>query len=161
MGDAYGNEFFINKIIINNLKRSNMKKKKVYLVAALVVMAVTVLNVKTVLEVNRTYDLAMTSIDALSENGDGENGTGGNDTGENNSGEYEFSIHYNDCTISQTVGSDGTITVFGKKYTVGNYKVGAKFSKTWRKVARDCSKDGNYACSTYTCAQLYEKLGGF
>ena len=54
-----------------------MKKKMIYVVAALVLGAVTVFNVKTVLEANHVYDLTMTSIDALSENSDGESGESG------------------------------------------------------------------------------------
>lgn len=49
-----------------------MKKKMIYVVAALMISAVAVFNVITVLEANHVYDLTMTSIDALSENGDGE-----------------------------------------------------------------------------------------
>ena len=52
----------------------------IYVVAALVLGAVTVFNVKTVLEANHVYDLTMTSIDALSENSDGESGESGGST---------------------------------------------------------------------------------
>lgn len=62
-----------------------MKKKMIYVVAALVLGAVTVFNVKTVLEANHVYDLTMTSIDALSENSDGESGESGGSTGDGES----------------------------------------------------------------------------
>lgn len=57
----------------------------IYVVAALVLGAVTVFNVKTVLEANHVYDLTMTSIDALSENSDGESGESGGSTGDGES----------------------------------------------------------------------------
>ena len=56
-----------------------MKKKMIYVVAALVLGAVTVFNVKTVLEANSLYDLTQTSIAALSY--DGESVEGGESSG--------------------------------------------------------------------------------
>ena len=58
-----------------------MKKKMIYVVAALVLGAVTVFNVKTVLEANLVYDLSMTYIDAPSVNSDGESGVSGGSSG--------------------------------------------------------------------------------
>lgn len=76
-----------------------MKKKMIYVVAALVLGAVTVFNVKTVLEANHVYDLTMTSIDALSENSDGESGeSGGSQTGQY---EYKDGAPYSSiCNVS-------------------------------------------------------------
>lgn len=99
-----------------------MKKKIVCVVAALIIGVVTVLNVKTVLDANRSYDLAMTSIDALSENGNGESG----DQESNNNGSGKFYYEHlkgrpDDCKLFRHVNANGNIayTTDGKGFEVG------------------------------------------
>lgn len=79
-----------------------MRKKIICVVAAFILVAVTTFNVKTVLEVNRVYDIAMTSFDALSENANGE----GSKDGESETGKYEYPNGYPYSSICQGRGSE-------------------------------------------------------
>lgn len=60
------------------LKKESMKKKIVFIAVTLVISSVAVLNVKTVLDANNSYDLTLASIEAMGENSEG----GGSDSGD-------------------------------------------------------------------------------
>lgn len=123
-----------------------MKKKMVYVAAALIIGAVTVFNVKTVLDANRNYDLAITSIDALSENGEGESGGGGeSDTGANIKNEndcHDKNGYWNmalQCAGSgittQVCEKSGEITVWGVTIFKYSYKKGKSYDIAWERWA--------------------------
>lgn len=135
-----------------------MKKKMVYVVAAVIVAVVAVFNVKTVLEANRAYDLTASSIDALSEDGDGES------DGESNNGEdvkikdKYMKNHVNDfqaceikevyeCKISLTIPS--WVPVIGGTQCEYNYEDEVTFPGT----QNECIYTGNpdNACDYYRC----------
>lgn len=124
-----------------------MKKKMLFVVAALIIGAVTVFNVKTVLDANRTYDLAMTSIDALSEDGEGENG----DQESNNHGSGKFFYEHlqgrpDDCTLYRYINMNGQII-----YSKDKLSLGAEWKSSKGKgLKENCPKDGN-GCTAYTC----------
>lgn len=131
-----------------------MKKKMIYVVATLMLVAVSVVNVKTVLDANRSYDLTMTSIDALSENGDGEggggDGSGENDGGGGNNGESDTGANITDAkkchdkngywnmalvsdtggVITETCTKSGEISVLGITIK-GSYQKGNSYSFSW------------------------------
>lgn len=111
-----------------------MKKKMIYVVAALMISAVAVFNVITVLEANHVYDLTMTSIDALSENGDGETGA----TITNDEECHKKNGYWNMalvCTGSgvekQTCEKAGELTVWGFTLFKGSYKKGEEYKVSW------------------------------
>lgn len=123
-----------------------MKKKMVYVAAALIIGAVTVFNVKTVLDANRNYDLAITSIDALSEDGEGESDGGGeSDTGANIKDESEChnkNGYWNmalQCaasgTTTQVCEKSGEITVWGITILKYSYKNGESYDIPWERWA--------------------------
>lgn len=121
-----------------------MKKKMVYVVAALIIGAVTVFNVKTVLDANRTYDLAMTSIDALSEDGEGDGGNGGgggeSDTGahikdedecHNKNGYWNMAlVSDSGGVITQKCTISGEISILGITIK-GSYQKGENYHFSW------------------------------
>ena len=89
-----------------------MRKKIICIVASFVLIAVTVINVKIVLEVNHTYDLAMTSIDALSEDGEGDGGSLDQEGTEQDSGGILIKDRKSGpeiCSTYRNVSGDGTI----------------------------------------------------
>lgn len=118
-----------------------MKKKMIYVAAALIIGAATVFNVKTVLDANRNYDLAMTSIDALSEDGEGESGGGGeSDTGANIKEEskcHDRNGYWNMALVSDSGGVitqnctvSGEISILGVTIK-GSYEKGKPYSFSW------------------------------
>lgn len=118
-----------------------MKKKMVYVAAALIIGAVTVFNVKTALDANRNYDLAMTSIDALSEDGEGESGEGGeSDTGANINDEskcHDRNGYWNMALVSDGGGVEtqkctvsGEISILGVTIK-GSYEKGKPYKFYW------------------------------
>ena len=122
-----------------------MKKKMIDVVAALVLGAVTVFNVKTVLEANHVYDLTMTSIDALSENSDGESDTGANITDErechNKNGYWNMALICTDSGIEKlTCERTGELTLWGFTVFKVSYKKGEKYELAWER----------WACTTST-----------
>lgn len=136
-----------------------MKKKMIYVVATLMLVAVSVVNVKTVLDANRSYDLTMTSIDALSENGDGEggggDGSGENDGGGGNNGESDTGANITDakkchdkngywdmalqCTdsgfVKETCTTSGQLTVWGITIFNYSYSKGKEYEVAWERWA--------------------------
>ena len=129
-----------------------MKTKMIY-VAALVLGAVTVMNVKTVLEANRTYDLAMTSIDALSEDGENSGDGGSVDQESNDEGSGMFFYKHRTgkpdyCTLYRHTHIDGTV-----QYSESSTSLGANWTRS--KVGglkEKCPKEGN-GCTAYSCRQ--------
>ena len=134
-----------------------MKKKMIYVVAALVLGAVTVFNVKTVLEANHVYDLTKTSIDALSENSDGESGESGGSTGDgesdtganitderechNKNGYWNMALICTDSGIEKlTCERTGELTLWGFTVFKVSYKKGEKYELAWER----------WACTTST-----------
>lgn len=74
--------------------------KQIQIVAfAIIVIAVTALNVNTVLDSNRSYDLNMTTIAAISGENDGDNESGG-ESGGDIGGESGGDIQWNCSTIT-------------------------------------------------------------
>ena len=115
-----------------------MKKKMIYVVAALVLGAVTVFNVKTVLEANHVYDLTMTSIDALSENSDGESGER---ECHNKNGYWNMALICTDSGIEKlTCERTGELTLWGFTVFKVSYKKGEKYELAWER----------WACTTST-----------
>lgn len=128
-----------------------MKKKKVYVLAALVVMAVTVLNVKTVLEANRAYDVAMMSIDALSESDDAGNGEQSTDQESNNHGSGKFFYEHLQgspkyCTLYRNVHANGTIVYTDKKGELSGDWVSSEVEG----LKERCPDKGS-GCTAYSC----------
>lgn len=129
-----------------------MKKKMIYVVAVLVLGAVTVFNVKTVLEANHVYDLTMTSIDALSENSDGESGESGGSTGDGESntgaditkesechkrnGYWNMALQCADSGLETvTCERSGELTIWGFTIFKINYKKGKEYKVAWSRWA--------------------------
>lgn len=131
-----------------------MKKKMVYVAAALIIGAVTVFNVKTVLDANRNYDLAMTSIDALSEDGEGESGESGGGSGDQESNEHgSGQFFYEDrkgkpdfCTLFRYIHINGQIVNAEKEQSLS-----AEWTLIKVEGLKDkCPKEGN-GCTAYSC----------
>lgn len=129
-----------------------MKKKMIYVAAALVLGAVTVFNVKTVLDANRTYDLTMTSIDALSENGGGGNESGESpDQESNNEGSGIFFYEHREgkpakCRIYRHVHISGSV-----QYSEDGSSLGLGWKATQvTGLIETCPKDGD-GCTVYSC----------
>lgn len=133
-----------------------MKKKMVYVAAALIIGAVTVFNVKTVLDANRNYDLAITSIDALSEDGEGESDGGGeSDTGAKAkdinecrkiNGYWDMALLYDGGGITKVdCKKEGEIKVWGKSIISFKYNKGEQYNIAWENWS--CKdKPGSGAC---------------
>lgn len=130
-----------------------MKKKMVYVAAALIIGAVTVFNVKTVLDANRNYDLAMTSIDALSEDGEGEGGNGGEsgDQESNNHGSGKFFYEHKlgspkSCKLYRHVSAYGTVEYSTDK---SGFEIG--WTSTPVDGVKELCPDNGSGCTVYTC----------
>lgn len=137
-----------------------MKKKMIYVVATLMLVAVSVVNVKTVLDANRSYDLTMTSIDALSENGDGEGGGGdgsgendggGKDQESNNDGFGQFYYKHlqgrpDECTLYRHVHINGNIV-----YSDDGSSLGADWETKKVKGVKEICPDKGSGCTVYSC----------
>ena len=122
-----------------------MKKKMIYVVAALMISAVAVFNVITVLEANHVYDLTMTSIDALSENGDGED----QESNDHGSGKIFYETlrgKPDNCILYRNVHISGRIVYTEKEASLGGDWVSSKTEGMRDK----CPRDGN-GCTAYTC----------
>lgn len=125
-----------------------MKKKIVCVVAALIIGVVTVLNVKTVLDANRSYDLAMTSIDALSENGNGESG-GDSESNDQGSGKFYYKHLEGSpkfCTLYRNVHVSGKIEYTNKEGSLGAGWVSSKVEG----LKDNCPNRGE-GCTAYSC----------
>lgn len=115
-----------------------MKKEMIYVVAALMISVVAVFNVITVLEANHVYDLTMTSIDALSENGDGE--TGATITNEEEchkkNGYWNTMLRSVDGKVETvTCDFEGKLVVLGVTLLDIKFKKGKPYQIAWERMS--------------------------
>lgn len=130
-------------------------KKQIKVFSLVVLLGViTAVNVKVVLSTNRSYNLTLASIEAISKEGGLDNDEGG-------VSKPEFDIKKSDCVINKIVEAGGYVTLFGKKYKVASVEAGCLLRKEWINAERDCAAGGKYLCKTQTCQDLYDKIGTF
>lgn len=137
-----------------------MSKKMMFVGFAVVLSAVTALNVKVALDANRSYDLTMASIAAISQEGGGKENDGKENDGKengkddqesNNSGSGIFFYEHlegrpKECPLYRNVHVDGAVTI-----TEGTMSGAIGWSSTSIKGTKEtCPKKGK-GCTLFTC----------
>ena len=125
-----------------------MKHYMKWMAAAIVAGAVALVNVKVVLDANRTNDLVETTLETF-----GQNTGGGQESNNHGSGKfyYEHLIGTpEDCKLYQYRAIDGSMHNTPEEAL----KIGASYTKITISGAEDlCKEDGN-GCTLYTCQQV-------
>lgn len=124
-----------------------MKHYMKWMAAAIVVGAVALVNVKVVLDANRTNDLVETTLETF-----GQNTGGGQESNEQGSGKFFFESltpDVKDCPLYKYVSIHG-----GGSFVSTDPNIDGSYTKIEVRGAENICRESGSGCTLFTCQQV-------